>query len=228
MKKRFLFLLLVLSVLLPLKVLAKTYYDSYNTLNFKEALNQEEMELINKDYKEDDKQTIIYLFRGNGCGFCRNFLSFLNSISEEYGQYFRVVSFEVWYDKDNSALMNKVSTYTNVAATGVPYIIIGEKVFTGYNSDYDEEIKQAIMNQYNKNDKDIFDKITKAEKGNSVSSFAIIFWNLVVVAIGTGINIYISNKNTAKILDAIKNNQEIAIENKKVGRKKRKDEVNPK
>ena len=221
MKKKFWVIIMLLGIMLPFKVLAKTYYDDYSTLNFKETLKQESMEILNKNYKEDDKQTIIYMFRGNGCGFCRNFLTFLNSISEEYGKYFRLVSFEVWGDTNNNSLMNKVAGYTGVAARGVPYIIIGDKVFDGYAADYDEAIKEAIMNQYDKNDADIFEKIAKAEKGNSVSSFAVIFWNFVIVAVATGINIYISNKNTEKVLNALNGEKK---EEKKVGRKNKNEE----
>ena len=225
MKKKFWVIIMLLGIMLPFKVLAKTYYDDYSTLNFKETLKQESMEILNKNYKEDDKQTIIYMFRGNGCGFCRNFLTFLNSISEEYGKYFRLVSFEVWGDTNNNSLMNKVAGYTGVAARGVPYIIIGDKVFDGYAADYDEAIKEAIMNQYDKNDADIFEKIAKAEKGNSVSSFAVIFWNFVIVAVATGINIYISNKNTEKVLNALNDvKKEEKKEEKKVGRKKKNEE----
>ena len=126
MKKRLLIFLLVLS-LLPMKVFAKSMIDDYNTKNFVETLEAEDMKIENKDYKETDDQAIIYLFRGDGCGYCRAFLTFLNSISKEYGKYFKVISFEVWGDSNNSALLEKVPLVTNQAAGGVPYIIIGEK-----------------------------------------------------------------------------------------------------
>ena len=81
------------------------------------------------------------------------------------------------------------------------------------------------MNQYDKNDADIFEKIAKAEKSNSVSSFAVIFWNFVIVAVATGINIYISNKNTEKVLNALNDvKKEEKKEEKKVGRKKKNEE----
>lgn len=205
MKKKFLLLLLIVSLLFPTKVLASTYYDNYNTLNFKEVLDAEEMELQNPNYEEDDKQTIIYLFRGQGCMFCRAFISFLNSISNDYGKYFRLVSFEVYNDTNNDLLMSKVASYTGVPVQGVPYIIIGNQVFDGYAEEYGDAIKKAIMDQYDKNDSDIFEKIQKAEKGNNISTIAVIFWNFVIIAVATGINIYLSNKNTKKILEALNN-----------------------
>ena len=215
MKKKLLILLLVVA-LLPFKTYAKTFYDDYNTKNFKETLEAEGMEIKNKDYKEDSKQAIIYMFRGDGCGFCRSFLEFLNSISEEYGKYFRLVSFEVWSDSKNSELLNKMPIVTNQSAGGVPYIIIGEKVFGGYASDYDEDIKAAIMAQYNDPSYDVFEKLDEKLNGGSsgTTSFAVIFWNaFFVVAAGVAI-IVVNNKNTQRILDKLNEKQPVEKEQK--------------
>ena len=212
MKKKLLILLLVVAML-PIRTLAKTYYDDYNTKNFKETLEAEEMEIKNKDYKEDNKQAVIYMFRGQGCGYCRSFLEFLNSISEEYGKYFRLVSFEVWNDSKNADLFKKVPLVTNESAGGVPYIIIGEKVFGGYAESYNEDIKKAIMNQYNDSSYDVFEKLDERLNGsgnNSTSSFAVIFWNAFFLVAATVAIVVVSNKNTKKVLDAInKNNKHI-------------------
>ena len=204
MKKKLIIILLVVA-LLPIKVFAKSFLDDYNTLNFKDTLVAEGMELQNKDYKEDDKQAIIYMFRGQGCGFCRSFLTFLNSISNEYGKYFKLVSFEVWNDAKNSSLMNKVPLVTEQQATGVPYIVIGEKVFTGYASDYDEDIKAAIKAQYNDNSYDLMKELDKRLNGStsSMDTFAVVFWNAFIIVAATVAIIVVSNKNTQRIIDAM-------------------------
>ena len=206
MKKKFIILLLVVA-LLPLKVFAKSLVDDYNTKNFVDTLAAEGMTIENKDYKENDKQAVIYMFRGDGCGYCRAFLTFLNSISKEYGKYFRLVSFEVWSDAKNSELLNKVPLVTNQSAGGVPYIIIGEKVFPGYASSYDEQIKEAIMAQYNDPSYDVFEKLDEQLNGNSNSgnTFAIIFWNAFFIVAATVAIILVNNKNTNRVLDALGN-----------------------
>lgn len=218
MKKKIILLLLVVA-LLPCKVFAKSFLDDYKTLNFTETLAAEEIELKNKDYKEDDKQAIIYMFRGQGCGYCRAFLEFLNSISDEYGKYFKLVSFEVWNDSTNSALLNKVPLVTNKAAGGVPYIIIGEKVFAGYAERYDEDIKAAIKAQYEDSSYDVMKELDKRLNGStdSGSSFATIFWNAFFVVAGTVAIIVVNNKNTNRILEAVgkKNNKEKEEKTKK-------------
>ena len=234
MKKK-LFILLTI-FLLPIMTNAAKYYDNYKTMNLTEALNDEGMILENKNYQETDDQAIIYLFRGRGCGFCRNFLSFLNSISKDYGKYFKLVSFEVWHDADNSALLNKMPNVTGVKAEGIPYIIIGSKVFDGYASNYDEEIKKSIMDEYNNKSEDIFSKMQKYDDGtfklentsvsdekeqnnnntsnysntssNVDNTFAIVFWNFIFIAISTSIILYFNNKNKVEILKKINTQKE--------------------
>jgi thiol-disulfide isomerase/thioredoxin len=207
MKKKLLVSLLFLVsllMILPFKASAKTYYDDYKTLNLKEALEAEDIELLNTKYEETDDQAIIYLFRGQGCGYCRSFLSFLNSISEEYGKYFRLVSFEVWNDEANSALMQEVATLTGEAAGGVPYIIIGDQVFPGYISDWDEDIKSAIKAQYDDNSYDVFKELKKS-KGVSLNIDPVIIWNFIFVTIGTVIICIMMKKNNEKVLTALEN-----------------------
>lgn len=206
MKKKL--ILLFLMALLPLSVFAKkNYYDDYTHLNFNEVLAAEGFEAEYKDYSENDKQAVIYLFRGQGCTYCRKFIEFLNSIAKDYGKYFRVVSFEVWNDQKNSALMSKVAGVTGVEAGGVPYIIIGQKVFGGFADSYAEDIKAKIMNQYDNPEEDIFVTLEKSEKkangGNDEFSFATVFWNFVFIAIGTIVVVVVQNKNTEKIMTAL-------------------------
>lgn len=193
MKKKIIGLLLLLSLIMPFSTLAAT--KKYNTLNLEKALEQEEIEHDLSNYKEDDKQAVIYLFRGKGCGYCRNFLTFLNSIVDEYGKYFKVVSYEVWYDQDNGTLMQEVSDFLGANATGVPFIVIGDKYFKGYGEAYADSIKEAIMDQYNSKDKyDVMDEMAKAKKAEekankgtntSVNTILIIVCNFILISAAT-------------------------------------------
>ena len=195
--KTIIFLILLIGLIaLPFRVQAET--KKYNVLNLKETLAEEELEEEFKNYKETDNQITIYLFRGKGCGYCRAFLTFLNSITEEYGKYFKLRSYEVWNDQNNSALMGEVSNYLGEPAGGVPYIIIGDKVFPGYASQYDENIKKAITDLYNtkKNKRyDVFTEMKKHSNTNETTSTNIIIWNLAFIALATTIVIsYINLK----------------------------------
>ena len=243
MKKKLLLLMAVVITMIPVMTNAKTYYDGYSTMNLVETLKAEGMEIKNKNYKEPNDQAIVYMFRGQGCGFCRKFLEFINSISTEYGKYFKLISFEVWNNQQNSALFNKMSSVTNVPTEGVPYVIIGSKVFDGYTESYNEQIKEAIMNEYNNKDKDVFEKLQGLDDGtwtapvtdegnngngnannysNTSSSggsdtFAIVFWNFIFVAAGVGCLIYFQTKTRNELLAKINeiNNKDTKKETKK-------------
>ena len=191
--KRVLSVVLTLMLVLPLGVMAKntnTYYSKYNTLNFVDTLTSEDIEVLNENYEENDKQINIYMFRGQGCGYCKKFLNFLNSISEEYGKYFKLVSFEVWQDSANSELLSTVAEKMGEEAGGVPYIIIGDKVFPGYAEDYDDQIKETIVNLYNtkKADRyDIFEELNKKNTNNAIVGIGatVIIVGIVAAAIIT-------------------------------------------
>lgn len=113
----------------------------------------------------------IYMFRGEGCPHCQDFLKFLNNLDDEYKKMFELTSYEVWYDSNNAELMSNIASFLNVEATGVPFIIIGEKTFVGYGESYDSEIKDAIKKLYETDVKKRYDVLEEFKKsGKSVSN----------------------------------------------------------
>lgn len=202
MKKNILISLLSLClILLPMTVKA----EQYDVLNLHEALKQEEIAHDFSNYKENantinnDNKATIYLFRGNGCTVCRSFLSYLNSITETYGDKFQLVSFEVWNNSDNSALLKKVAEFLDVEVGGVPYIVIGNQVFNGYAASLNTSIEDAIEKQYASETKyDVFKEMgmtiedaTEAEvypvakKESSMSNGTVVLLNLLFTIIST-------------------------------------------
>ena len=170
MKKYLVLLLMTVSLfVIPFTVKAGTTNvlgDDYETKNLKETLDAEEMTL-SANYSENSDQITIYLFRGQGCSFCRAFLTFINSIVGEYGKYFKMVSFEVWNNEQNYYLFNRTALFLDEKlADGVPYIIIGKKVFPGYADTYDEDIKKAIKELYDTPKASRYDVFAEAKKGN--------------------------------------------------------------
>ena len=214
MKEKFI-ILLVLTIL-PLNVFARVITSDYKTMNFVNTLKAEGMEIENKNYKENDKQAIIYMFRGDGCTYCRAFLKFLNSISKEYGEYFRLVSLEVWHDANNKTLMYKMPLATGELVSGVPHIIIGDKVFDGYSSSDDEKIKEAIKAQYEDNSFDAMKEVVKrsTDSNTKIDVFPIIFWNAFVIIAITVAIIIVNNKNTKMILNAVNKKEKKDVKKK--------------
>lgn len=226
MKKKILILMITMIVLFPWQVKAEE--NAYHSTNLEQALTEEGIEHDLSGYLETEDQAIIYLFRGKGCGYCRSFLTFLNSIVPEYGKYFRVVSYEVWQDEGNAPLLNGFSNTLKVEVEGVPFIIIGDKYFPGYANVYDDQIKKAIMDQYeNKNKDNLIEEAMKnassegyinpsdetdsgdlynTSKNESQLNTSAILWNLVFVTVGTSIILivnYVQNKRVEEKLDYI-------------------------
>ena len=88
----------------------------------------------------------IYLFWGNGCGHCEHLFEYLESLDEQIQSLYQLYSFETWYDEENNQLMQQFSELSETKATGVPYMIIGDEVFLGYDESINEAIVEAIVN----------------------------------------------------------------------------------
>ena len=102
----------------------------------------------------------VYLFWGNGCPHCEHAKEFFNELDKEYGDYYNLVDYEIWYDEGNKQLYNKVTERLGDTASGVPFIVIGDETFRGYSSLIDQEIIDTILEQYNnKNYVDIVETV---------------------------------------------------------------------
>ena len=144
------------------------------------------------------------------------------------GKYFKVVSFEVWGNEDNSNLLNQVATTMKQEAGGVPYIVIGDKVFAGYAEDYDDDIKTAIKKLYDTDKADRYDVMehlsdstaapdttgTNTSKDSSSNFSLIIFYIVFTLAACTVVVVY-ENKKRIELENRI-----LILEGKKI----RKDE----
>ena len=120
------------------------YKDKINTLKKADLSN----------YVDDDKKINVYLFRGNTCPHCLDAIVFFAENVKDYGQYFNLVSYEVWNDETNNKIMNDVAKRKfNENISGVPYIIVGDKTYSGFNEDMGKEILDKIVSLYNEKNK---------------------------------------------------------------------------
>ncbi len=101
----------------------------------------------------------VYFFWGDGCPHCRAEYEFFESIKEEYGKYYNLYGFEVWHSEDNANLLNEMAAALGQTTSGVPVTIIGDKVFTGFGSGREEDIKKAIESEHQNSYDVYFDKI---------------------------------------------------------------------
>ena len=139
----------------------------------------------------DSKKVNVYLFRGEGCPHCEEAIEWFNdslSKDEEYKDLYELVKYEVWYDENNSNLMQEVATELGTEASGVPFIVVGDQYFSGFSATQTpEKIKAAIKEQYdNKDYKDVVAAVKKGESVDKKGSTSILPI-IIVSAISVGV-----------------------------------------
>lgn len=172
--KNLLLVLLVVMTVLPFNVKAETEKPEAN----KEPVN-------------------VYLFRGETCHYCEAALEWFNSIEEEYGDYFNLVDYEVWYSEENSKLMEEVAELQGDTASGVPYIIVGKYSYpNGFAADsiadstteqtMGDQLIERILEEYESDNRyDVMVEVNnKPDYSNIVGIVSIVvIAGLVIVAV---------------------------------------------
>ena len=90
----------------------------------------------------------IYIFWGDGCPHCKALAKFISKLPAETKDKVNIYSFEVWSDKDNKTFMKNFGKYLGQDVSGVPFIVIGDKIFDGYSSG-DTKTDQQILDAIN-------------------------------------------------------------------------------
>lgn len=116
--------------------------------NLEEALKSENIEPKFSKYKEEKESVPIYFFRGQGDSKSRDFLNFLNDNYEEYGKFFRLVSYEVYYNNDNRELMENTKEYIHASVNSVPFMVIGDVHFITYDKSVNENLINTFLALY--------------------------------------------------------------------------------
>ena len=87
----------------------------------------------------------VNVFYGDGCPYCAEEEKYLNILKSELGDNLNIQRYEVWNNDENSKLLSDVRMALNDNGDGVPFVVIGNKTFTGYNDSVAEDIKTAIF-----------------------------------------------------------------------------------
>lgn len=196
MKKNILLTVAVLSMFLalPFNVSAKakansleeTITEEINTFDGQEGYEDYVKRLKEADlseYKESDDKVNVYIFRGSTCSHCLDAIAHFASIAKDEGKYFNVKTYEVWSNSDNNNLMNDVANEIGDSeVSGVPYIVIGKKSWSGYAASYDDEMMKEIKSEYNKDKSKRYDVI-KAVNGEATGEKSSIAGDVISVVI---------------------------------------------
>lgn len=152
-----------------------------------------------KTEKKENKKINVYLFRGEGCPHCQEAEEWFKELDkdEEYSKYYTVVDYEVWYDEDNAKLMDDVAKELGTEASGVPFIVIGEKYHSGFSTEMVDELKKDIKEAYESDSyKDVVKSVQKGTKAEVKKEKSVLIPIIIVsvIAIGTVIGLVFFTK----------------------------------
>ena len=145
-----------------------------------------------KEFSADPKEVKVYFFRGEGCSHCAEAEEWFKSIEKEYGDKFEVVAYETWNNEDNDALMHEIGDYKGTEVEGVPYILVGNNAWNGFDQSYAKNILAEIDALYKQDPDEIYDIMdyvsgVKSENTLAASIITIVVIVIIVAAVGTSI-----------------------------------------
>ncbi|MFA5180453.1 MAG: hypothetical protein WC405_03975 [Syntrophales bacterium] len=88
--------------------------------------------------------SIVYLFKGDGCPKCAEEEKFLETLSKRIPNV-EIRTYEIWRHTGNAAMMQNLLKSRGVDAKGIPMTIVGDRIFYGFSSQVAEEIESAIV-----------------------------------------------------------------------------------
>ncbi len=182
-KLKFLLVVLAALLILPFGVFAD---DATETGSDEEVVESNEVNL--------------YFFHGDGCPHCEDAATWFEEIEEEYGDKFNLVAYEVWYDEENSELMEAVASVRKETVNGVPYIIVGNQSWNGFADDYKEAILDKIESEYEQEPAERYDVMNyvdlDVEEEDSTARDVLILLVLVGVVAAVAVGVVVARKNT--------------------------------
>jgi len=102
------------------------------------------------------KEIELYLFHGDGCPHCAEEINFLGTLNPND---VHITKYEVWYNEENAAFMEKVKENLGIKRQGVPLTVIGDTYILGYGTDNKKKIKRAIKYYQENEYKDAVEEI---------------------------------------------------------------------
>ena len=152
---------------------------------------------------EDDKKEVnVYFFKGEGCGYCAAGLEWFDELDDKYDDMYELHEYETWYDEKNANLMNAVAEVRGETVNGVPYIVVGNQSWNGFDENVGKEILAKIKEEYKAEERyDVMDYVDEAalvkgpEKDDSIADDIAVTVLLLVVVAGVGLGIYALRKS---------------------------------
>ncbi len=115
-----------------------------------------------------EEEVNLYLFHSQDCSHCASERQWLDSIKNEY-EYLNIYEYEVTRNKDNSELHEKVKMRLSSTSQYVPFTVIGEQYWIGWNENNKDKIIEAIEN-YDHSKRDIVYEVINNIPGENINN----------------------------------------------------------
>lgn len=89
------------------------------------------------------EQVVIYVFRGEGCPYCRAEMEFLTVLKERYPQI-AVRDYEIYYNEENRLYLRQMLAEHGKEPGGVPTTFIGDRYWVGFSDAVAYQIEAAV------------------------------------------------------------------------------------
>lgn len=86
----------------------------------------------------------LALFYGRGCPHCASMQQFLQHLQEAHPEL-RVLQYEVYFDRGNARLFERVAEGYGIPIEGVPTVYVGSQAITGYSEEIGAMLERAIV-----------------------------------------------------------------------------------
>ncbi len=91
---------------------------------------------------ESDEKITVYMFRGTGCGACKQALIEFNSYEGKYDEDFDLVTIDVWGENENNGTLLATVIEKFDGDNSIPFFVIGDTY--GESGFSDEVIETAL------------------------------------------------------------------------------------
>lgn len=115
----------------------------------------------------------VYVFYGDGCSFCHKLLDYLEDLEDDnnYNYMFETKKYEVWNNKSNKAIMKQVEDHFRVDRGAVPFYVIGDEYFYGFDLEESPDIiKSKIKYMYENNAEDVVSKYLNTKTTTTITT----------------------------------------------------------
>ena len=145
-------------------VIYKNYQSTNDIPNIKENVEDNISDDLNIENKEDkhNKENLqdidnnsnkytLYLFHGETCPACLNAKEKIKKDLMDISNL-EIITYEIWNNQDNSALMDKVAEKLGVEVNYIPFFVINTFNKVGYDKD-------DVLNELKNDNKDIVKEV---------------------------------------------------------------------